>query len=128
MLTPGRLLGHFRKQHPFQLSTGSLPGQVFIQWLGNPCEAFYESPVMAYKAKEGLNLHIGLWQCAFSNSFLVCITRSDTLFRYSMCQVVYLFLEETTLWWFQLKIILPKLIKHNTQLVKVFLHGPQGHD
>ena len=45
------------------------PNQVFIQWLGNQCEAFYESPIMAYKAKEGTNLHIGLWQCTFSNGF-----------------------------------------------------------
>ena len=43
--------------------------KVFIQWLGNPCEAFYELPVMAYEAKEGLNLHVGLQQwCTFSNS------------------------------------------------------------
>ena len=78
---------------------------------------------MAYEAKEGLNLHIGLQQHAFSNSFYVCFARPDTLFRYSMCQVVYLFLEKTALRQFQLKIILPKLIKHNTQSVEVFLHG-----
>ena len=38
-----------------------------------------------------------------------------------MCQVVYLFLEKTTLQQFQLKIVLPKSIKHNTQLEEVLL-------
>ena len=32
------------------------------------CKAFYELPVMTYKAKEGSKLCIGLQQCTFSNS------------------------------------------------------------
>ena len=30
---------------------------------------FMKSPVMAYEVKEGSNLHTGLQQCTFSNSF-----------------------------------------------------------
>ena len=83
---------------------------------------------MAYEAKEGSNLHVGLQEHTFSNSLYICIARPDTLFRYSMCQVVYLFLEKTTFQQFQLKIILPKLIKHNMQLVEVLLHSLWEHD
>ena len=50
---------------------------------------------MAYGAREGMNLHIGLQQCTLSNGFWVCITRLDTLLRDSMGQVVYLFLKKT---------------------------------
>ena len=42
---------------------------MFIQWLGNLCETFYELPIMAYTVKEGLNFGIGLWWCALSNGF-----------------------------------------------------------
>ena len=41
-----------------------------------------------------------------------------------MYQVVYLFLEETTLQQFQLEVILPESIKHDMQLVEVLLHSP----
>ena len=64
---PGKLPGHLQKATPIlQLPTGSLPGQVFIQWLDNLCEAFYESPVIAYKAKEGSNLHVKVCSGAHS--------------------------------------------------------------
>ena len=43
------------------------PAQVFIWWLGNLCKTLYEPPIMAYQAKEGSNLHIGLWWCTFTD-------------------------------------------------------------
>ena len=40
-----------------------------------------------------------------------------------MCQVIYLFLEEAAFRRFQLEIILPELIKHDTQTMEVLLYG-----
>ena len=83
---------------------------------------------MAYEAKEGMNFCIGLCQSSLSNGFEVCITRLDTLPKHLVCQVVYLFLKKTTLWWFQLEIVLPESVKHNAQSVEVFLCGLQEHN
>ena len=83
---------------------------------------------MAYEAKEGLNLHVGLRWCTFSDSLYVCIAGSDTLFRYSMGQVIYPFLEEAVFLQFQLEIILPELIKHDTQMMEVFLCSLWEHN
>ena len=99
ILMPGRLPGCLQKatSHSDFLLAPS-PCQVFIQCLSNPCEAFYESPVMAYEAKEGSNFYTGLqWHAHSAIAFKFAVTRLDTLFRYSMCQVVYLFLKKTTL-------------------------------
>ena len=35
--------------------------------VGQFMHTLYELPVMAYEAKEGSNLSVGLWWCTFSN-------------------------------------------------------------
>ena len=52
---------------------------------------------MAHEAKKSTYLHIGLWQCTLSNGLSIQVTGLGALLQYSVCQVVYLFLEETTL-------------------------------
>ena len=57
---------------------------MFIQQLCNMHKALYELSLMAHKAEKG---------------FQIQITGLHTFFGDSVCQVVDLFFEKTTLWW-----------------------------
>ena len=70
---------------------------MLIQWLGNSCEALYELPVMANKAKEGSYLSACLWWCILGNGCQICIARLNTSFGHLMSQIIYFLLKEIAL-------------------------------
>ena len=59
----------------------------------NVCEALYEPLIVAHKAKEGLNFHVGFGQHTFCNGSQIQITRPHSCLRDLVHQVVDLFLE-----------------------------------
>ena len=55
---------------------------------------------MSHEAKEGPNLSVSLWRCIFGDGLHIDVAGPNTFPWYLVGQLIYLLLEETTLWWF----------------------------
>ena len=64
---PGKPPGHFQKVTPIPTFYWLPPWPGVHSMAGQFVQTFYELLVMAHKGKEGLNLHVDLWWCTFSD-------------------------------------------------------------
>ena len=92
-----------------------------MQWLCKTYKSLDELPVVSNQAKKGLDFSVGLMQSEFRHSFQVILAGPDALLGYMMGQIVNLILEELTLTWLELQIMFSEALKHNVQVLQVFL-------
>ena len=58
---------HFQTLTPISTSYWLPPQPSVHSVVGQFTQNFYEPPIMAHEAKEGLNLSVSLWWCALSD-------------------------------------------------------------
>ena len=75
---------------------------------------------MPHQTQKGSDFGVSLWWSKFSHSLLVLSTGSHAFFGDMMSQVVDLILEELTLSWLKLQIMLSEALKHHAQVMQVF--------
>ena len=76
---------------------------------------------MSHQAKKDLDFGVGLWWSESSHSFQVLLAGLYTFLGSMMSQVVDLVLEEFTLGWLELQVVLPEVLEYNAQVMLVFL-------
>ena len=102
----------------FILLAGTFSWQMLVQRLW---DATLNKPlVMFHIAQKGLDLRVGLWWGKSGQRFSVFLAGSYTILGDMMSQVGDLVLEEFTLGWLELQVVLPDMLKHNMQALVPF--------
>ena len=91
---------------------------MLMQWLPNTHEPLNKLPIVSH---QGSDFSVGFWWSKFGHSFYVLSVGLCAFLGDMMSQIVDLIFKEFTLDWLGLQIVLSEVLKHNMQVMYVFL-------